>query len=55
MAVVIDEGGSFEGVLTVENILDIIEPIWEQFAALLPERNVDHTLGCHCPRIPDRV
>ena len=27
MAVVIDEGGSFEGVLTVENILDIIEPI----------------------------
>ena len=33
----------------------IIEPIWEQFAALLPERNVDHPLGCHRPRIPDRV
>ena len=26
-----------------------------QFAALLPEREVDHPLGCHRPRIPDRV
>ncbi len=33
----------------------IIEPIFEQFAALVPERNVDHPLGCHRPRIPDRV
>jgi transposase len=33
----------------------IIEPIWEQFAALLPERTVDHPLGCHRPRVPDRV
>ncbi len=33
----------------------IIEPIWEQFAALLPERDVNHPLGCHRPRIPDRV
>ena len=33
----------------------IIEPIWEQFAALLPERNVDHPLGCHRSRISDRV
>lgn len=33
----------------------IIEPIWEQFAALLPERKMDHPLGCHRPRIPDRV
>jgi transposase len=33
----------------------IIEPIWQQFAALLPERKVDHPLGCHRPRIPDRV
>ena len=33
----------------------IIEPIWEQFAALLPEREADHPLGCHRPRIPDRV
>jgi transposase len=33
----------------------IIEPIWQQFEALLPEREVDHPLGCHRPRIPDRV
>jgi hypothetical protein len=33
----------------------IIEPIFEQFAALLPEREVDHPLGCHRPRIPERV
>jgi len=33
----------------------IIEPIWEQFSALLPEREVDHPLGCHRPRIPDCV
>jgi transposase len=33
----------------------IIEPIWEQFTALLPERETDHPLGCHRPRIPDRV
>lgn len=33
----------------------IIEPIWEQFEALLPERGVDHPLGCHRRRIPDRV
>jgi transposase len=32
-----------------------IEPIWEQFSALLPEREVDHPLGCHRPRIPDQV
>lgn len=33
----------------------IIEPIWEQFRALLPEREVHHPLGCHRSRIPDRV
>ncbi len=33
----------------------IIEPIWEQFRALLPERKVDHPLGCHRPRIPDQL
>ena len=33
----------------------IIEPIWEQFAELLPDGEVDHPLGCHNPRIPDRV
>jgi transposase len=34
----------------------IIEPIlWEQFCALLPERKTNHPLGCHRPRIPDKV
>jgi len=33
----------------------ILEPIWEQFCALLPEREVNHPLGCHGPRIPNRV
>ena len=33
----------------------IIEPVWEQFRALLPQREVDHPLGCHRPRISDRV
>jgi len=33
----------------------LIEPIWEQFRALLPEREVEHPLGCHKPRIPDRI
>jgi transposase len=33
----------------------IIEPIFEQFRALLPERQVDHPLGCHRPRIPDHI
>ena len=32
-----------------------IEPIFEQFRALLPEREVTHPLGCHRSRIPDRV
>jgi transposase len=33
----------------------IIDPIWQQFSVLLPKRNVDHPLGCHRARIPDRV
>jgi hypothetical protein len=33
----------------------IIEPVWEQFAALLPVRAVQHPKGGHRPRIPDRV
>jgi len=33
----------------------LIEPIFEQFSALLPERESSHPLGCHRPRIPDRV
>jgi transposase len=31
------------------------EPLWAQFAALLPTRQISHPLGCHRPRIPDRV
>jgi len=33
----------------------LIEPIWEQVAALLPERRDRHPLGCHRPRICDRT
>ncbi len=32
-----------------------LEPLWVQFSALLPQRRVPHRLGCHRPRIPDRV
>jgi transposase len=33
----------------------VIDPLWDQFAVLLPERDVVHPLGCHRPRIADRV
>lgn len=33
----------------------IIEPIWDQFADLLPAPVVRHPLGCHRPRVPDRL
>jgi transposase len=33
----------------------LIEPIFEQFRALLPQRKTDHPLGCHRSRIPERV
>ena len=34
----------------------VIDPIWEQFVALLPDRQIDHhPLGCHRPSVPDRV
>jgi hypothetical protein len=33
----------------------IIEPVWEQLCALLPERDLDHPLGCHRARICERV
>jgi transposase len=36
----------------------VLEPVWVEFAALLPERgefHPDHPLGCHRRRIPDRV
>jgi transposase len=33
----------------------ILDPLREQFLALLPERVDDHPLGCHRPRIEDRI
>jgi hypothetical protein len=36
----------------------LLEPLWDQFAALLPDRPVyhpSHPLGCHKPRIADRI
>lgn len=36
----------------------LTDPLWEQFAALLPVRpeyHPDHPLGCHRRRISDRV
>jgi transposase len=33
----------------------IIDPVGDQVSGLLPPRQVDHPLGCHRPRIPDRV
>ena len=33
----------------------IIGPVWDQLAALLPDHEDTHPLGCHRPRIRDRV
>jgi len=33
----------------------VIAPLWDQFCALLPTPVDTHPLGCHRPRIPDRV
>ena len=36
----------------------LLEPLWDQFAALLPPRPVyvpSHPLGCHRRRIGDRI
>lgn len=33
----------------------LIDPIWDQFAALLPAHEDGHPLGCHRPRVSDRV
>ena len=32
-----------------------IEPIWDQFEGLLPKRDDGHRLGCHRPRVADRL
>jgi transposase len=33
----------------------LIEPIWEQLVVLLPQTQTSHPLGCHRPRIPNRI
>jgi transposase len=33
----------------------LTDPLWNQFAALLPPGHVTHPLGCHRQRISDRV
>ena len=33
----------------------IIDPLWHQFEALIPPVIDEHPLGCHRPRVPDRV
>jgi transposase len=33
----------------------VLEPLWVQISALLPTRHDTHPLGCHRPRIPDRI
>ena len=33
----------------------VLEPLWVQIAALLPTPQIHHPLGCHRPRIPDRI
>lgn len=33
----------------------VIDPLWDQFRELLPDRIETHPLGCHRPRIPDHV
>jgi transposase len=33
----------------------VLEPLWVQVAAVLPTRHDTHPLGCHRPRIPDRI
>jgi transposase len=33
----------------------VLEPLWVQVSALLPTRQDTHPLGCHRPRIADRV
>ena len=38
--------------------VSLLDPIWQEFAALLPPRPLvapTHPLGCHRPRVPDRL
>ncbi len=34
---------------------EVIKAVWEAVKGLLPAREDNHPLGCHNPRIPDRV
>jgi hypothetical protein len=38
-----------------QHSVDLLDPLREQFLALLPVRHVVHPLGCHRPRIDDRI
>jgi transposase len=51
----VSDAAFFPEVLVPALPSSVIDPIWDQFAALLPDRDVVHPLGCHRPRIPDRV
>jgi len=33
----------------------IMDPLWDQFAALIPPVVDHHPLGCHRPRVADRI
>ncbi|MDQ3930399.1 MAG: transposase [Chloroflexota bacterium] len=33
----------------------VLERLWVQIAAVLPAPEIHHPLGCHRPRIPDRI
>src|SRR5699024_4472532 len=35
--------------------LFIMDPLWDQFEALIPPVVDNHPLGCHRPRVADRV
>ena len=34
---------------------EVANAVWEAAEALLPEREVNHPMGGHRPRIPDRL
>src|SRR3954447_11195312 len=46
---------SFPEVLVPALPSSVMQPLWDQFRELLPDRVDTHPLGCRRPRIPDRV
>jgi len=34
---------------------EVVDAVWAAVEALLPKRDDDHPLGCHRPRVPDRL